>query len=224
MAQAAAADTQTTSSLIGVAKGVWQWGVTQVARAGHVASGGSSRQSLALRLPCLRPQLAQITSQCCHADMHTPHTGLYIGPQAALQEAPSAGITHVLVRAHTLCERGGSSAASGLRHKNWQQHMSVLPPSAHPPCTLGPPPHTHTHTHTTTTTQSVVNYEVQPLQGLCHWAVPLEDCESADLLHQLPPAVTWLERALRQAGSRVLVHCHAGGWHVCWWGPWGHIT
>ncbi|WIA42276.1 hypothetical protein OEZ86_008291 [Tetradesmus obliquus] len=57
---------------------------------------------------------------------------------------------------------------------------------------------------------SVVNYEVSPPEGVCHWAVQLEDAESANLLAALPGAVTWLERALRQKGSKVLVHCNAG--------------
>jgi hypothetical protein len=44
----------------------------------------------------------------------------------------------------------------------------------------------------------------------------LEDDERSDLLRQLPPALAWLEGALRQRGNRVLVHCHAGalGWGV----------
>lgn len=60
--------------------------------------------------------------------------------------------------------------------------------------------------------QSVVNYEVPPPEGICHWSIPLEDDPRANLLAQLPFAVTWLERALRQKGMRVLVHCHAGGY------------
>jgi hypothetical protein len=70
--------------------------------------------------------------------------------------------------------------------------------------------HTDTHTHTQTHTQSVVNYEVTPPEGLCHWAVALADEEAANLLHELPAAVGWLERAMRQKGAKVLVHCHAG--------------
>lgn len=58
--------------------------------------------------------------------------------------------------------------------------------------------------------QSVVNYEIDPPEGVCHWRIDLEDDESADLLQQLPTAVTWLERSMRQAGSKVLVHCNAG--------------
>lgn len=65
--------------------------------------------------------------------------------------------------------------------------------------------------------QSVVNYDVTPPESVCHWAVQLEDAESANLLEQLPAAVTWLERALRQKGSKVLVHCNAGG------GSWPQI-
>ncbi|KAF6264080.1 HAD-like domain-containing protein [Scenedesmus sp. NREL 46B-D3] len=57
---------------------------------------------------------------------------------------------------------------------------------------------------------SVVNYEVAPPEGTCHWAVQLEDAEAANLLAELPAAVAWLERALRQKGSKVLVHCNAG--------------
>jgi hypothetical protein len=65
--------------------------------------------------------------------------------------------------------------------------------------------------------QSVVNYEVNPPDGICHWRIDVEDDESADLLHQLPTAVTWLERSMRQAGSKVLVHCNAGRVRVfCW--------
>lgn len=56
-----------------------------------------------------------------------------------------------------------------------------------------------------------MNYEVEPPEGICHWHIDLEDDESADLLHQLPTAVTWLERCMRQKGSKVLVHCNAGG-------------
>lgn len=56
----------------------------------------------------------------------------------------------------------------------------------------------------------MVNYEVEPPEGVCHWTVDVEDDESADLLQQLPVAVTWLERSMRQAGSKVLVHCNAG--------------
>jgi hypothetical protein len=58
--------------------------------------------------------------------------------------------------------------------------------------------------------QSVVNYQVQPPEGLCHWQISLEDSESANLLAELPAAVQWLQRALRQKGSKVLVHCNAG--------------
>lgn len=58
--------------------------------------------------------------------------------------------------------------------------------------------------------QSVVNYEVAPPEGVCHWQVHLEDAESANLLAELPAAVTWLERAMRQKGCKVLVHCNAG--------------
>jgi protein-tyrosine phosphatase len=58
--------------------------------------------------------------------------------------------------------------------------------------------------------QSVTNYDPEPPDGACHWHICLEDDERADLLAALPMAVTWLERALRQRGARVLVHCHAG--------------
>jgi hypothetical protein len=34
--------------------------------------------------------------------------------------------------------------------------------------------------------QSVVNYDVSPPEGTCHWAVQLEDAESANLLAALP--------------------------------------
>jgi hypothetical protein len=34
--------------------------------------------------------------------------------------------------------------------------------------------------------QSVVNYDVSPPEGTCHWAVELEDAESANLLAVLP--------------------------------------
>eukprot|EP00878_Enallax_costatus_P046632 GHUV01056871.1.p1 GENE.GHUV01056871.1~~GHUV01056871.1.p1 ORF type:complete len:173 (+),score=31.26 GHUV01056871.1:277-795(+) len=79
--------------------------------------------------------------------------GLYIGPQAAVDEVPQLCITHVL---------------------------------------------------------SVVNYDVPPPEGICHWQIHLEDSESANLLAELPAAVTWLERAMRQKGCKVLVHCNAG--------------
>jgi protein-tyrosine phosphatase len=60
----------------------------------------------------------------------------------------------------------------------------------------------------------VTNYEVEPPEGVCHWQIDLEDDESADLLQQLPTAVTWLERSMRQAGSKLLVHCNAGARQV----------
>lgn len=60
------------------------------------------------------------------------------------------------------------------------------------------------------TLQSVVNYDVAPPAGVCHWQVHLEDSESANLIAELPAAVTWLERAMRQKGCKVLVHCNAG--------------
>jgi hypothetical protein len=34
--------------------------------------------------------------------------------------------------------------------------------------------------------QSVVNYDVPPPEGTCHWAFELEDAESANLLAVLP--------------------------------------
>jgi protein-tyrosine phosphatase len=44
----------------------------------------------------------------------------------------------------------------------------------------------------------------------CHWQVPLDDMDEANLLDHLTQAVKWLEVALRQKGSKVLVHCLAG--------------
>jgi hypothetical protein len=64
--------------------------------------------------------------------------------------------------------------------------------------------------------QSVINYELPDAlpDGVCAWRIDLEDSEGADLLAVLPAAVGWLERALRQKGTRTLVHCHAGEpWH-----------
>eukprot|EP00879_Flechtneria_rotunda_P030268 GHRR01032881.1.p1 GENE.GHRR01032881.1~~GHRR01032881.1.p1 ORF type:complete len:356 (+),score=106.91 GHRR01032881.1:23-1090(+) len=58
--------------------------------------------------------------------------------------------------------------------------------------------------------QSIVNYEISVPEGICHWQVNIEDKESANLLNELPAAVNWLERALRQPRTKTLVHCNAG--------------